>query len=507
MKTIAFYSYKGGVGRTLAVAHTAYWLGTQGKSVFMLDMDIEAPGLHYKTDQFFKPVTPVAGLIDYVGHFQRNNAADRSLDSYVLALESKFGKMPSAWLMPAGNPFQPAYWEQLGKVEWKEFLYGPDKIGTLLFLELKAQIQQTYQPDFLLIDSRTGLTDLTSIGLELLADDAIVLGVNNPENIDGARLVIERLGRRAKLSFREESTRIHYCLTRIPAPTTPKALQREAQIKDSVLSRLNQNAIGAGKLVASINVIHSDPGQSLGERNRFAEKDWSRYPILKDYQRLVFEVTGLGMESDGLSFWDLWEEFTVESANEKKHALALKLLKWSTNQVDQILQKGLLARNFLKEPNLAVEHFDQVIALRPDEVDGYFERGYTLLSMEDNRGALSDFQRALALRDFEWGAYFNIAVCYQRLGELDSALSSIQKSLEINPDVPLTHLLYAEVQSALGETEEFFHGLENAFSNDPSLLLDLAPQTIARHQDDPRFQALLGRYRPASPLNPSNSPG
>ena len=48
METIAFYSYKGGVGRSLLVANAARFLGMLGKRVVALDLDIEAPGLHYK---------------------------------------------------------------------------------------------------------------------------------------------------------------------------------------------------------------------------------------------------------------------------------------------------------------------------------------------------------------------------------------------------------------------------------------------------------------------------
>ena len=46
MRTITYYSYKGGVGRTLLVANTAKYLSTLGKTVFALDLDLEAPGLH-----------------------------------------------------------------------------------------------------------------------------------------------------------------------------------------------------------------------------------------------------------------------------------------------------------------------------------------------------------------------------------------------------------------------------------------------------------------------------
>ena len=43
--TTTFYSYKGGVGRTLLAANVAVELSRRGKTL-LWDLDIEAPGLH-----------------------------------------------------------------------------------------------------------------------------------------------------------------------------------------------------------------------------------------------------------------------------------------------------------------------------------------------------------------------------------------------------------------------------------------------------------------------------
>ena len=46
MKTITFYSYKGGTGRSLALANAARYLARLEFKVVALDFDLEAPGLH-----------------------------------------------------------------------------------------------------------------------------------------------------------------------------------------------------------------------------------------------------------------------------------------------------------------------------------------------------------------------------------------------------------------------------------------------------------------------------
>jgi len=41
---VTFYSYKGGTGRTMALANTAWILAAAGNRVLTVDWDLEAPG-------------------------------------------------------------------------------------------------------------------------------------------------------------------------------------------------------------------------------------------------------------------------------------------------------------------------------------------------------------------------------------------------------------------------------------------------------------------------------
>ena len=67
-KIITFYSYKGGTGRTMALANLAWVLASNDKKVLLIDWDLEAPGLH----RYFRPflVDPelrnTPGLIDFI---------------------------------------------------------------------------------------------------------------------------------------------------------------------------------------------------------------------------------------------------------------------------------------------------------------------------------------------------------------------------------------------------------------------------------------------------------
>ena len=67
-KVVTFYSYKGGVGRSMALANIAVILAKWGKKVLMVDWDLEAPGLV----QYFLPfidrgyLNEARGVIDFV---------------------------------------------------------------------------------------------------------------------------------------------------------------------------------------------------------------------------------------------------------------------------------------------------------------------------------------------------------------------------------------------------------------------------------------------------------
>jgi Mrp family chromosome partitioning ATPase len=44
---VTFYSYKGGVGRTMALANIAVLMAAWGKRVLVVDWDLEAPGVEH----------------------------------------------------------------------------------------------------------------------------------------------------------------------------------------------------------------------------------------------------------------------------------------------------------------------------------------------------------------------------------------------------------------------------------------------------------------------------
>ena len=83
MKTFTFYSYKGGVGRTLALVNIANRLAEFGKKVCILDFDLEAPGLQSKyAKELQQPIDK--GLVDYIYSYAVENVQPRHISDYMV---------------------------------------------------------------------------------------------------------------------------------------------------------------------------------------------------------------------------------------------------------------------------------------------------------------------------------------------------------------------------------------------------------------------------------------
>src|SRR6185312_5618388 len=69
---VTFYSYKGGTGRTMALANVAWILASNGLRVLVVDWDLESPGLH----KYFHPflddsvVAATPGVIEIIREFE-----------------------------------------------------------------------------------------------------------------------------------------------------------------------------------------------------------------------------------------------------------------------------------------------------------------------------------------------------------------------------------------------------------------------------------------------------
>lgn len=218
METVAFYSYKGGVGRTLLVANTAQFLAMSGHSVVALDLDLEAPGLHHKLgnrDILNRAQSgALSGVVDELLDALENEPRNRSLRQTAIEVDLPSGTSGSLLLIPAGSAPSHTYWAALERLT--NLLRTPQRNGGLLeaVLDLQAQIAAEFAPEYLLIDSRTGITELGGLATSILADRVVCLTTTAPESVEGTRVVAEALRTAPRLSS-QQPIQFDFLVTRV----------------------------------------------------------------------------------------------------------------------------------------------------------------------------------------------------------------------------------------------------------------------------------------------------
>src|SRR5690606_10136966 len=170
MKTVTFYSYKGGVGRSLALSNIAIRLSELGQKVCIIDFDLEAPGLNFKFKKHAQSKKIDRGLVDYIYSFSHENNLHKDIKDFCIDLIPGNDSFTNITLIPAGDINNQEYWKKLSKIDWYSLFYEKSSQGVKFFLDLKQKIKKEINPDFILIDSRTGITDIAGITLKLLAD-------------------------------------------------------------------------------------------------------------------------------------------------------------------------------------------------------------------------------------------------------------------------------------------------------------------------------------------------
>jgi cellulose biosynthesis protein BcsQ len=239
-KIATFYSYKGGTGRSMALANVAWILAANGEKVLVIDWDLEAPGLH----RYFRPfltdpdLFETSGLIDTfweltadqvarqakpaggkpVGHSSDGafggsvaaleediSAADRFLEvtrrlhrrrlTEVLAPETLAD--PGATDLFDGDgciDFVAAgrqgatYSERVNTFDWRGFY---ELGGAQVLSDLAGTLREMY--DWVLIDSRTGVSDTSGICTMQLPDILVPCFTLNRQSIEGVTSVLRAI--------------------------------------------------------------------------------------------------------------------------------------------------------------------------------------------------------------------------------------------------------------------------------------------------------------------------
>jgi hypothetical protein len=87
------------------------------------------------------------------------------------------------------------YWKKLGEIDFRALARDPNEAGVDLFFEVHERIREEFSPDIVLIDARTGVSDIAGAATQIMAQQAFCLMLDEPEHRDGMRAVMRGFAR------------------------------------------------------------------------------------------------------------------------------------------------------------------------------------------------------------------------------------------------------------------------------------------------------------------------
>jgi MinD-like ATPase involved in chromosome partitioning or flagellar assembly len=192
---VTCYSYKGGVGRSFALANIAVLLAQWNLRVLCIDWDLEAPGLDYyfKANDFDRP-----GLLELIETVAGGKSPDPADFTFSVSPGSpSTDGTPTIDLLSAGRPHS-SYARRVQELNW-ESLYAERNLGAYLE-DWRDTWMRSY--DVVLVDSRTGVTDIGGVCTAQLPDVLLLFFTANHQGIEGVLKVRDQaLAARNSLPF------------------------------------------------------------------------------------------------------------------------------------------------------------------------------------------------------------------------------------------------------------------------------------------------------------------
>lgn len=178
---ITFYSLRGGVGRTTALASAARLLAARGRRVLCIDMDFEAPGLPYLFG------LPEPGVDQ--GALPLLLALEEGVDADIRDHVLRANEADELYCLPAGT-LSVDYAQRLRLLD-PESWYREESNPLHRLLDLAAE--SSLEPDVILLDARTGISAISAPLLFDVSDMAVICFFPHPQTRRGTELLVQSM--------------------------------------------------------------------------------------------------------------------------------------------------------------------------------------------------------------------------------------------------------------------------------------------------------------------------
>ena len=375
----------------MAMANVAYRLAMEGQKVFLVDFDLEAPGLTLMPE--FLPVEgkgPACpgGLLAFLKAGLDQKPMPKVADlAYVPRIAGEPKMRGKLHVLPAADlAGRPGSYDISGLR--LDLLYA-DQQRAVVIDDLRMQIQDDFRPDYVLVDSRTGLTEIGGICTTHLADFVVVFFGLNSQNIDGTGLVLERLSRAGV------GRKKGVLLVASPVPTGEECLKEErlGAARARFARAMGRDEGHAPQLLT----VPYHPQLALSEASFVARHPSS--PLAHAYRLVADKLRGANKEDMGFVLEGIWGRMR-------------------------------------SDPRAAKEQLDRLLSAPSAPARAFGMRAVLLVLAAKKEDAERDFRRALDIDPEESEVLRNYAaflVYHKRCAE---AQTFLDKGLTANQDNP-----------------------------------------------------------------------
>lgn len=308
-RIVTFFSYKGGVGRTMALANVGFIAAMSGARVLLMDWDLEAPGLPYYFRGLIDPVGAGAirkapGVLDLFWGWRQAVTSARSPDDldertrpYLshriferctrpLLDKARLPKQARLDLISAGAqtiscPSPTSYADALSMFNWTEFF--EQAAGGAMLEAMRTWCKQNY--DLILVDSRTGLADVAGICTLQIPDTVLLSFIFNRQNIEGIAQVTKSI-----VSVRGDEVVVRVA----PMRVSKERPTEEADARAHAARELKRAGLEQQRLERDLNLlaIPTSPIPYYESLAPFTSSEFSTGDLNWAYLRLTHELTG-----------------------------------------------------------------------------------------------------------------------------------------------------------------------------------------------------------------------
>jgi tetratricopeptide (TPR) repeat protein len=143
----------------------------------------------------------------------------------------------------------------------------------------------------------------------------------------------------------------------------------------------------------------------------------------------------------------------------------------------------------LKQPQAAMQDYNQAISISPTDADILLDRGVLLAEQNDYESALRDYNQAISLKPDYALAYADQGYLYRRMNRPGDALTALSTAIKLNPNLALAYLGRASVY---GEKSDW-----RAMYEDANKLIELSPNDRMGYDFRGKYYFEVGQYEPA----------